>query len=756
MPDPTILAYADRRSLRGGERLAFKVSCRGAERYAARIVRLTSPQVFPGADHPEFRPEPMNAAIDGTYPARAQPIAAGSCGIVGAERGFPATDSFTFCAFILPTLPGDGAQCILGTRSEAAGSGMALMLDTQGRASLWLGRGRAEPALIPAAGPRLRPQRWYFVAASLDAASGRVVVATIPVAGHHFDADGPVIMSDRVTESAVAGDAPLVIAAAWTGTPDPGPRRTCLHFNGRIERPALLAVALDVEDLEELAAAGATRPPHPQALGDWDFSLAIDSQRIIDRSPHRRDGELVNLPTRAVTGSAWSGTRQDWRAVPGEYGAIHFHDDDLDDARWDTDFVLDVPADWRSGCYAAHLVAGDAEFWVPFFVRPALGEAGRRARTVFLVPTCTYAAYANFRARVTGRWNELYHGRLTVLDRTDWLMQDFPDLASSTYDVHRDGSPVVHATMLQPVTNFRPTGRIYKFCQDLLIVDWLEKTGITYEVVTDDDLHAEGAAALAPYACVVSGSHPEYYTTAMLDGLEGFLRAGGRLMYLGGNGFYWRTAFHPTLPGVVEVRRKGQGFLGPTSVPEGQFSFTGEAAGTWLAAGRPPNLICGVGFVTQGFDACEGYRRMPGSRHPRAAFVFEGVTEEVIGDYGMLQGGAAGYEIDRADAALGTPAHALVLASSDNHSNIYEVSASSFLDLLPKQHEGDRDPLRADMVFFETPGGGAVFSVGSIAWCGSLAHRGYRNDVARITGNVLRRFVDPEPFVLPRPGIAST
>jgi N,N-dimethylformamidase len=756
MPDARVLGYADRRSLRAGERLAFKVSCHGAERYAARIVRLTSPQVFPDADHPEFHPEPMNAAIDGTYPARAQPLAAGSCGIVGAQGGFAITDSFTLCAFIWPTLPGDGAQCILGTRSEAAGTGMALMLDAEGRPGLWLGRGRSEPALVPAAGPRLRPQRWYFVAASLDAASGRVVVASIPVAGHHFDADGPVIMSDRVAAPAVAGDAPLVIAAAWTQAPDSGPRRTGLHFNGRIERPALLAAALDVEDLEDLAAAGATRPPHPQALGDWDFSLAIDSQRIVDRSPHGREGELVNLPTRAVTGSAWRGARHDWRAVPGEYGAIHFHDDDLDDARWDTDFVLDVPTDWRSGCYAAHLVAGDAEFWVPFFVRPALGEAGRNARTVFLVPTCTYAAYANFRARVIGRWNELYHGRLTVLDRTDWLMQDFPALASSTYDVHRDGSPVVHATMLQPVTNFRPTGRIYKFCQDLLIVDWLEKSGIAYEIVTDDDLHAEGAAALAPYACVVSGSHPEYYTTAMLDGLEAFLRAGGRLMYLGGNGFYWRTAFHPTLPGVVEVRRKGQGFLGPTSVPEGQFSFTGEAAGTWLAAGRPPNLICGVGFVTQGFDACEGYRRMPGSRNPRAAFVFEGVTEEVIGDYGMLQGGAAGYEIDRADAALGTPAHALVLASSDNHSNIYEVSASSFLDLLPKQHEGDRDPLRADMVFFETPGGGAVFSVGSIAWCGSLAHNGYRNDVARITGNVLRRFVDPEPFVLPAPGAASS
>jgi N,N-dimethylformamidase len=235
----------------------------------------------------------------------------------------------------------------------------------------------------------------------------------------------------------------------------------------------------------------------------------------------------------------------------------------------------------------------------------------------------------------------------------------------------------------------------------------------------------------------------------MWDALYAWQLQGGRHMYLGGNGFYWRTAFHPTLPGVVEVRRKGLGFLSPTSVPEGQFSLTGEVAGTWASVGRPPNLICGVGFVTQGFDACEGYRRTAASRDPRAAFIFEGVGEGVIGDFGMLQGGAAGYEIDRADPALGTPAHALVVASSRNHSNIYEVSVSSFSDLVPSHDPAAPEPIRADMTFFETPGGGAVFSVGSIAWCGSLAHASYANDVARITGNVLRRFVDPTPFAAP-------
>jgi len=54
--------------------------------------------------------------------------------------------------------------------------------------------------------------------------------------------------------------------------------------------------------------------------------------------------------------------------------------------------------------------------------------------------------------------------------------------------------------------------------------------------------------------------------------------------------------------------------------------------------------------------------------------------------------------------------------------------------------------VRADMVFFETLNGGAVFSTGSIAWTASLSWNGYHNTVSRITENVLRRFLSDAPF----------
>ena len=49
--------------------------------------------------------------------------------------------------------------------------------------------------------------------------------------------------------------------------------------------------------------------------------------------------------------------------------------------------------------------------------------------------------------------------------------------------------------------------------------------------------------------------------------------------------------------------------------------------------------------------------------------------------------------------------------------------------------------VRADMTYLETPAGGSVFSVGSIAWSASLPYKDYDNNVATVTRNVLAEFV---------------
>src|SRR5262249_1115463 len=103
-------------------------------------------------------------------------------------------------------------------------------------------------------------------------------------------------------------------------------------------------------------------------------------------------------------------------------------------------------------------------------------------------------------------------------------------------------------------------------------------------------------------------------------------------------------------------------------------------------------------------------------------------------------------EIDRFDRRLGSPPHALVIARSESHKPGMLRVKEEFLMTRPL---GNDPEVRADMTFFETTAGGAVFSGGSISFAGALSTNDYTNDVARLTGNVLRRFIDPTPFEFP-------
>jgi len=64
--------------------------------------------------------------------------------------------------------------------------------------------------------------------------------------------------------------------------------------------------------------------------------------------------------------------------------------------------------------------------------------------------------------------------------------------------------------------------------------------------------------------------------------------------------------------------------------------------------------------------------------------------------------------------------------------------------------DGVQSPVvKADLTSFATPGGGAVFSIGSIAGAAGLSHNGYDNNVSRISTNVVRRFLEAAPFTVP-------
>jgi N,N-dimethylformamidase len=154
-----------------------------------------------------------------------------------------------------------------------------------------------------------------------------------------------------------------------------------------------------------------------------------------------------------------------------------------------------------------------------------------------------------------------------------------------------------------------------------------------------------------------------------------------------------------------------------------------------------------MSYPPQGFSVSGYYRRPEAWDDPRVAFAVEGLSDsDLLGDYGTIGGGAAGQEIDRFDESLGSPSHTIILASSEGHPpDMLQAKEEFAATGIPLPGTA----VRADVVFFETSEGGAVFTTGSIAWAGSLPFNDYDNDVSKLTTNVLKRFVDNTPFEAP-------
>jgi N,N-dimethylformamidase len=758
MATASIHGYGDRISVAPGEQVQFMVSCEGASTYRTDIVRLINGDTNPAG--PGFKEELIATNASGEFPARHQPVHAGSHVVVvdsGNQLGL--TDAFTLHALVWPTTPGKGTQAILTRWADNRQIGYGLVLDEQGRLTLWLGHSSGQVTRASAERPLLGSV-WYAVAATYDASKGRATLYHAPVLnatngrlGPAWVEDGAELVEVPAPRNAVASAAAPFLIAAYSldGMAVAG------HYNGKIDSPRVYRRALTAVELESLTPGDrqASRASDEGCVARWDFAHGIGphgipSDSVTDISGNGLHGVCVQMPARGMTGANWTSREENFTHAPDEYGAIHFHDDDLADAAWEADVQLTIPAGLPSDVYAARLRAGDAEEYIPFFVRPRPG--GPSAKIVFLAPTASYMAYANARGHFDSWAQQPIVGRTPIVGDPDLFLAEHTEYGASCYDLHSDGSGVCYSSRLRPIVDLRPKHRnpslgIWQFPADLHLIDWLNALEHQYDVVTDEDLDREGAALLSPYNVVITGSHPEYYSTRMMAAAETYVQRGGRLMYMGGNGFYWITSFHPEKPHLIEVRRAESGSRAWQARPGEYFhSTSGERGGLWRNRARPPQKLVGVGFAAEGFDESSYYRRLTDSFDPRARFIFEGIGEdERIGDFGLAGGGAAGFELDRYSLQLGTPPQALLLATSEGHSDNYPHVVEEIFFMFPGQG-GTQDPdVRADMVYFAHPNGAAVFSTGSISWCGSLSHNGYANNVSRITDNVLRQFASDEP-----------
>ncbi|MGI5414122.1 N,N-dimethylformamidase beta subunit family domain-containing protein [Streptomyces chartreusis] len=725
-----IVGYSDRLSAVPGSELSFMISCT-EPRFSARLVRLRHGDTNPAG--PGLKVLPVPSDVDGDYDGTTQEIRTGSYVRVPRVEALRPRQGFSVQMWIWPTLPDRGTQTLISRRTPQ-GEGFALRLQ-DGLLTLQVGN-----STFSLSNP-VRPRTWYFVAATYDGSSGvRLVLrpssgVTIGLADEAWGTIAP---------AAATVESDVVIGAETVGSED----GTAIEhgYNGKIDAPTLFTRSLDDSELARLED-GERAQLVSDAAGAWDFSQGIDTWLAHDISPAMNDGTVENQPMRGATGHNWTSRHQGWPHAPEEYGAIHFHEDDLSDAGWEPTITWTVPEDLRSGAYALHITTDGAEDYLPFIVLPPAGR--QSARIALVMPTFSYLAYANERLAAPGG---MFAGAIKNYPHQEQDEYMIETGMRSLYDTHVDGSGVCYASWRRPLVSVRPTYR-YPYMNngeggpaglaaDLRIVDWLDEHGYEYDMLTDIELNDEGVERIAPYSVVLTGQHPEYVSGKMIDALQDYLDGGGRLMYLGGNGMYWVTELDEASGASVEIRRRGPADRTWDPEPgEAYLSSTGELGGLWRYRGRSPQSWLGVGYYGGGGAPGRPYERQPGSHDPRVSFVFDGLgDDEVIGDFDSLTNvwGAAGHETDATDPKLGTPEHTIVLATASGFDPAH-------WDVVYEERINAVDPNvkhpRGDMTMLEYPNDGAVFSVSSTIWVSCLSYKGYDNNVSRITRNVLDRFL---------------
>lgn len=732
-----LAGYSDRLSARPGNTIAFKLSAHGRTVIEHATVNSWLTQSI-CADANPSGPGIIERDAERWYKSavhmvQEQSLNAGSYASTSPVPLIAPISSMQLAATIWPTHVNDNIQCIM-----AFGT-FQVSLESDGSISASIGNNRISTKQC------VCERQWLRVTASIHRTSApesnhqdyslsleiqslsHSASGLVDTSNHqHLDKHAaPLRLSHKDLAAFNDVSMPVTVAALELGG------RITNHFNGKIEAPSLC-----------IAYEASGNSPEDLNL-QWDFSEHMSCCKLQDTHEQGVWLYLVNFPARAMKGSLWRGDEMCWRHASAQYAAIHFHDDDLVNAQWQTTFSFTIPDGMPSGVYVMHISDGEHEDAMPFFVCPP--KNGAKNKLCVLASTFTYAIYGN---HARPDWHSSWQEKVDNWNAYPHNPAQYPGYGLSTYNNHSDGSGICHASHLRPLFNLRPgyitfgnttCSGLRHFQADSHLIAWLDAMGIACDIITDQQLHEEGVEAIASYDMLMTGSHPEYHTAETLNALQNYRDSGGHLSYLGGNGFYWRIALHPEHPDTIEIRRAEAGIRAwAAETGEYYHAFDGQYGGLWRRNGRAPQALAGVGFSAQGQFNGSYYRR--NKTEPRYAWIFKDIEGDIIGDFGLSGNGAAGFELDRADTRLGTPGHAVILASSEAHSDDFMLVPEEMLThltTLPGPPAGEL--IRADIVWFEVAAGGSVFSVGSITFCGSLPHNNFNNSVSQLLMNVVNR-----------------
>ena len=643
----TVTGYPGEWSVAAGQSVGFHVSGALGGSYRASVHRLLGGGLAPSA--PRLASEVV--ADLGVFPLLDQPVRPGSYGIAPLTADL--ASGTMVVTFLQTRAAGEQALIAVGSAEDVGSESVGVRSPVRARVPVRV-RVRAGDAIVlglrdgvpflndVTASCAVPLDTWVTLVASWGDGAG-----TLSVLAGGVGTDGGSLTTPWCGQRST-----IFLLGAKTA---PGAGFTS-HFSGRIERPALPSGVIGAR--EAAALVGAPGDPVPaEAVALWELSEGIETWAVPGHGPGAGELTLHQAPLRAVRGSAWTETATCWREDPHSFGAIHFYPDSLEDCGWAEQASWVVPEGARSGFYALRVEADGGEDWIPFFVRPAAGAPA--ARLAVLASTATYAAYGNSRFWWEDPIQEIAQDRLVELGPEEQYLVTHPELAPSNYDLHLDGTMVAFSSRRRPNLFMRPGhSRHEAYASDLYLIAWLERLGLDYDVFTDEDLHFAGPDLLAPYPVVISSSHPEYLSVVMHDSIRSWVEAGGRFLYLGGNGWTSDVTWHPERPWLMENRTTGRMRVTDTATLAAEAWNQGdrEKGGQLADIGRSPGSLFGVDTSTMGFDRSYPVLRSAVSYDPAFDWAFAGIPGRLFGGRSLSGGGVIGQEWDNARLIpAGTP-----------------------------------------------------------------------------------------------------
>ena len=699
-----LIGYTDKLSLRPGETISFKVSSTLKKSFSASLKRSIS------AD-----PNPKGIGIvekdaskyfkTSFFKSRKQSFNPGSYAISKTPIKVSIKNNLNLSVIIFPTLFSSNKQTIL------AFDNVEIYINSNRATSVRVGNDSIsikEPLTL---------RSWYKINIKISL-SGKISISQKNLRNKN---ENSLINNGKISLNKVLSGKVSLAAVVSKGI-------SHNHFNGKIESPTINADGKKIVDWDLSANTNST------------FVDSIIGPKLL----------LKNFPTRAVTSSKWDSSEMNWQHKPDHYAAIHFHDDDIYDFEWDTDFKFKIPNNMPSGIYVMRIEGEGYQDAIPFFVAPKINKT--KSKICVLISTFTYSIYGNH-ARVD--YKDSWLNRIREWNAYPYNPANYKEYGLSTYNYHSDGAGICHASHRRPLFNLRPgyitfggskspCSGLRHFQADSHLISWLHNKELDYEIVTDEQLHEDGYKAIKNYKTIITGTHPEYHTKETLDALTDFRNNGGSLNYLGGNGFYWRIAIHKENKSLLEIRRPEGGIRAWASEPgEAYNAFDGTYGGLWRRSGRAPQELVGIGFTAQGNFYGHAYERK--CFDPKYDWIFKGIKDNKLGDFGFSGNGAAGFELDHIDSHLTSIKDITLLAQSkaskDPEENFILVPESQLTHLSNIKHLPEDEILQADMVYFEVPGGGSVFSTGSITFCGSLPWNNFNNNVSKLLENIIKKSI---------------